>query len=194
MYAKLRTTPRDLILPVPLTGRPGAKARGLPPSVPAVRLSLGITVISRTCWRSGWDSNPRYAFSYRFEFSKCFQHLSLGEPCAKRAICNGLLRARKRYCRQVEERNRLRPPPARTRVISIPGLGWWEAAQGASPASRFWRPARISLTPPQRALGARPASCDRPRPSSPRTDGRPRRDRGRLTGAVRPADINSAPP
>ena len=72
------------------------------------------------------------------------------------------------------------------RVASTGGL--------RSPASRFWRPARISLTPPQRALGARPASCDRPRPSSPRTDGRPRRDRGRLTGAVRPADINSAPP
>ena len=52
---------------------------------------------------------------------------------AKRALCSGLPRPRKRYCRQVEERDRPRSPPARTGVISLPGLGWWEAAQGARP-------------------------------------------------------------
>ncbi len=61
MSAKPRTRPRDLILPVPLAGRPGAKARGLPRTVPAVRIPLGFSAISWTCWRSGWDSNPRYA-------------------------------------------------------------------------------------------------------------------------------------
>jgi hypothetical protein len=51
MSAKPRTRPRDLILPVPLGGWPGAKARGLPPNVPAVRISLCFYAISKTCWR-----------------------------------------------------------------------------------------------------------------------------------------------
>ncbi len=51
MSAKPRTRPRDLILPVPLAGRPCAKARGLPRTVPAVRISLFFSSISRTCWR-----------------------------------------------------------------------------------------------------------------------------------------------
>ena len=51
MSAKPRTTPRDLVLPVPLGQRSGAKARGLPPNVPAVRIPLGFSAISRTCWR-----------------------------------------------------------------------------------------------------------------------------------------------
>ncbi len=51
MSAKPRTAPRDLVLPVPLAQRPGAKARGLPPNVPAVRIPLGFSAISMTCWR-----------------------------------------------------------------------------------------------------------------------------------------------
>ncbi len=77
MSAKSRTTPKDLVLSVPLAQRPGAKARGLPPNVPAVRISLGFSAISMTCWRSGWDSTPRYVLAYRFDFSECFQYLSL---------------------------------------------------------------------------------------------------------------------
>ncbi len=77
MSAKPRTTPRDLVLPVPLAQRPGAKACGLPPNVPVVRIPLGFSAISMTCWRSGRDSNPRYALAYRFVFSECFQSLSL---------------------------------------------------------------------------------------------------------------------
>ncbi len=77
MSAKPRTTPKDLVLSVPLARRPGAKARGLPRTVLAVRISLGFSAISRTCWRSGRDSNPRYALAYRFVFSECFQSLSL---------------------------------------------------------------------------------------------------------------------
>ncbi len=64
MSAKPRTTPRDLVLPVPLARRPGAKARRLPPNVPVVRIPLENTVISKTTWRRGWDSNPRYAQAY----------------------------------------------------------------------------------------------------------------------------------
>ncbi len=58
MSAKPRLRPRDLILPVPLAGWPGAKARGLPPSVPAVRVLLGFSAISRTCWQSGANPSP----------------------------------------------------------------------------------------------------------------------------------------
>ncbi len=61
MSTKPRTRPRDLVLSVPLARRHGAKARGLPRIVPAFRIPLGFSAISRTCWRSGWDSNPRYA-------------------------------------------------------------------------------------------------------------------------------------
>ncbi len=64
MSAKPRTTPKDLVLPVRLARRPGAKARGLPPSVPAVRIPFGFSAISKTCWRRGWDSNPRYSREY----------------------------------------------------------------------------------------------------------------------------------
>ncbi len=64
MSAKPRTTPKDLVLSVPLARRPGAKARGLPRTVPAVRIPLCFSAISRTCWRRGWDSNPRYAHAY----------------------------------------------------------------------------------------------------------------------------------
>ena len=76
MSAKPRTTPKDLVLPVPLERRPGAKARGRPRKVPTVRIPLGFSAISMTCWRSGRDSNPRYALAYRFDFSECFQYLS----------------------------------------------------------------------------------------------------------------------
>ncbi len=57
MSAKPRTTPKDLVLPVPLGRRPGAKARGLPRTVPAVRIPLDYSAISRTCWRreGNWD-------------------------------------------------------------------------------------------------------------------------------------------
>ncbi len=48
MSAKPRTTPRDLVLPVPLARRPGAKTRRLPPNVPVVRIPLENTVISKT--------------------------------------------------------------------------------------------------------------------------------------------------
>ncbi len=51
MSAKPRTMPKDLVLPVPLALWPGAKARGLPPSVPAVRIPLCFSAISMTCWR-----------------------------------------------------------------------------------------------------------------------------------------------
>ena len=51
MSAKPRTTPKDLVLSVPLARRPGAKARGLPRTVLAVRIPLGFSAISRTCWR-----------------------------------------------------------------------------------------------------------------------------------------------
>ncbi len=51
MRKKPRTIPRDLVLPVPLARRPGAKARGLPPNVPAVRIPLYFYAISKTCWR-----------------------------------------------------------------------------------------------------------------------------------------------
>ncbi len=51
MSAKPRTRPRDLVLPVPLARWPGAKARGQPPSVPAVRIPPDFSAISRTCWR-----------------------------------------------------------------------------------------------------------------------------------------------
>ena len=61
MSAKPRTTPRDLVLPVPLARRPGAKARRLPPSVPAVRIPLGFSAISKTCWRR--EGNWRQTFS-----------------------------------------------------------------------------------------------------------------------------------
>ncbi len=56
MSAKPRTTPRDLVLPVPLARRPGAKARRLPPNVPVVRIPLENTVISKTGWRRGRDA------------------------------------------------------------------------------------------------------------------------------------------
>ncbi len=58
MSAKPRTRPRDLILPVPLAGRPGAKARGLPRTVPAVRIPLCYSAISMTCWRRGVGFEP----------------------------------------------------------------------------------------------------------------------------------------
>ncbi len=61
MSAKPRTTPKDLVLSVPLARRFGAKARGLPRTVPVVRIPLEFTAISMTCWRRGWDSNPQYA-------------------------------------------------------------------------------------------------------------------------------------
>ncbi len=64
MSAKARTKPKDLVLSVPLARRPGAKARGLPRTVPAVRIPLCFSAISRTCWRREWDSNPRYAQAY----------------------------------------------------------------------------------------------------------------------------------
>jgi hypothetical protein len=51
MSAKPRTTPKDLVLSVPLARQPGAKARGLPRTVPAVRIPLGFSAISKTCWR-----------------------------------------------------------------------------------------------------------------------------------------------
>ncbi len=51
MYAKPRTRPRDLVLPVRLARRPGAKARGLSRTVLAVRAPLGFSAISKTCWR-----------------------------------------------------------------------------------------------------------------------------------------------
>ena len=70
MSAKPRTTPRDLVLPVPLARRPGAKARRLPPNVPVVRIPLENTVISKTAWRWGqsaansslakFPDNPRF--------------------------------------------------------------------------------------------------------------------------------------
>ncbi len=53
MSAKPRTTPKDLVLSVRLARRPGAKARGLPRIVPAVRIPLCFSAISRTCWRRG---------------------------------------------------------------------------------------------------------------------------------------------
>ncbi len=61
MSAKPRTTPKDLVLSVRLARRPGAKARGLPPSVPAVRIPLCFSAISRTCWRR--EGNWRQTFS-----------------------------------------------------------------------------------------------------------------------------------
>jgi hypothetical protein len=64
MSMKPRITPKDLVLSVPLARRPGAKARRLPRTVPAVRISLGFSAISKTCWRRGWDSNPRYDHAY----------------------------------------------------------------------------------------------------------------------------------
>ncbi len=51
MSAKPRTTPKDLVLSVRLARRPGAKARGLPRTVPAVRIPLYFYAISKTCWR-----------------------------------------------------------------------------------------------------------------------------------------------
>ena len=51
MSAKPRTTPKDLVLSVPLARRPGAKAHGLPRTVPAVRIPLNFSAISQTCWR-----------------------------------------------------------------------------------------------------------------------------------------------
>ena len=51
MSAKPRTRPRDLVLPVPLARWPGAKARGLPRTAPAVRILFGFSAISKTCWR-----------------------------------------------------------------------------------------------------------------------------------------------
>ena len=77
MSAKPRTAPRDLVLPVRLARRPGAKARGLPRTVSTVRIPFGFSAMLMTCWRSGRDSNPRYALAYRFVFSECFQSLSL---------------------------------------------------------------------------------------------------------------------
>ncbi len=61
MSAKPRTTPKDLVLQVPLAQWPGAKARRLPPSVPAVRIPLENTVISKTCRRR--EGNRRQTFS-----------------------------------------------------------------------------------------------------------------------------------
>ncbi len=80
MSAKSRTRPRDLVLPVPLAQRPGAKARGLPRSVPAVRVPLGFSAISRTCGRRGWDSNPRYAHAYNGFRGRLWP--SLQGPCS----------------------------------------------------------------------------------------------------------------
>ncbi len=51
MSAKPRAAPRDLVLPVLLARRPGAKARGVPLTVLAVRAPLGFSAISKTCWR-----------------------------------------------------------------------------------------------------------------------------------------------
>ncbi len=64
MSVKPRTTPKDRVLPVPLARRPGAKARGLPRTVPAVRIPFDYSAISRTSWRRERDSNPRYAQAY----------------------------------------------------------------------------------------------------------------------------------
>jgi len=46
-----RTTPKDLVLSVPLARRPGVKAGGPPRTVPTVRISLGFSAISKACWR-----------------------------------------------------------------------------------------------------------------------------------------------
>ncbi len=51
MCAEPRTSPRDLILSVPLERRLGATARRLPRTVPAVRIPLYFFAISKTCWR-----------------------------------------------------------------------------------------------------------------------------------------------
>ncbi len=69
MSAKPRTTPKDLVLPVRLARRPGAKARGLPPNVPAVRIPLYFYAISMTCWRcrqSRANPSPLSAQNYVF--------------------------------------------------------------------------------------------------------------------------------
>ncbi len=51
MSAKSRKTPKDLVLSVPLARRPGAKARRLPRTVPAVQIPLYFFAISKTSWR-----------------------------------------------------------------------------------------------------------------------------------------------
>jgi hypothetical protein len=51
MSAKPRTRPKDLVLSVRLARWPGANARGLPRTVPTVRIPLGFSATSRTCWR-----------------------------------------------------------------------------------------------------------------------------------------------
>ncbi len=47
MSAKPRTTPKDLVLSVPLARRPGAKARGLPRTVSTVRIPFCFSAISK---------------------------------------------------------------------------------------------------------------------------------------------------
>ena len=44
-------TPPTLALPVPLEIRAGATARRLPQTVSRVRIPLGFSAISKTCWR-----------------------------------------------------------------------------------------------------------------------------------------------
>ncbi len=83
MSAKLRTMPKDLVLSVPLARRHGAKARGLPRTVPAVRIPLCFSAISRTCWRREWDSNPRYDSSPYTHFPGV-RLQPLGHPSAMR--------------------------------------------------------------------------------------------------------------
>ncbi len=59
MSVKPRTMPKDLVLSVPLARRHGAKARGLPRTVLAVRAPLGFSAISKTCWRCSQSrANP----------------------------------------------------------------------------------------------------------------------------------------
>ncbi len=80
MSAKPRKAPKDLVLSVRLARRPGAKARGLPRIAPAVRIPLCFSAISRTCWRRGWDSNPRYAHAYNGFRGRLWP--SLQGPCS----------------------------------------------------------------------------------------------------------------
>ncbi len=67
MSEKPRTRPKDLVLSVRLARWPGAKARGLPRTVPAVRIPLYFSAISRTCWRCKQSrANPSLVVGTKF--------------------------------------------------------------------------------------------------------------------------------
>ncbi len=80
-------TPPTLPLPVPLKNCADAKARRLPRTVPRVRIPLGFSAISRTCWRRGWDSNPRYAHAYNGFRDRPVRPLR--HPSARSSACQG---------------------------------------------------------------------------------------------------------